>query len=34
MTAAEMLGQVYAIQRESGERVSNVVIMGSGRAAG
>lgn len=30
LTAAEMLGQVYAIQRESGERVSNVVIMGTG----
>lgn len=30
LTAAEMLGQVYAIQRETGERVSNVVIMGTG----
>ena len=30
LTAAEMLGQVYAIQRESGERVSNIVIMGTG----
>ena len=30
LTAAEMLGQVYAIQKESGERVSNVVIMGTG----
>lgn len=27
---SEMLGQVYAIQRISGERVSNIVIMGSG----
>ena len=30
LTAAEMLGQVYAIQKITGERVSNVVIMGSG----
>ena len=30
LTAAEMLGQIYAIQKESGERVSNVVIMGTG----
>ena len=30
LTASEMLGQVYAIQKESGERVSNVVIMGTG----
>lgn len=30
LTPAEMLEQVYAIQRETGERVSNVVIMGSG----
>ena len=30
LTAAEMLGQVYAIQKETGERVSNVVIMGTG----
>lgn len=30
MTASEMLGQIYAIQKESGERVSNVVIMGTG----
>lgn len=30
LAASEMLGQVYAIQRESGERVSNVVIMGTG----
>ena len=27
LTAAEMLGQVYAIQRESGERVSNIIMM-------
>ena len=27
---SEMLGQIYAIQKESGERVSNVVIMGTG----
>ena len=30
LTPAEMLGQVYAISRETGERVSNVVVMGSG----
>ena len=30
LAASEMLGQVYAIQKESGERVSNIVIMGSG----
>ena len=30
LTPAEMLEQVYAITRETGERVSNVVIMGSG----
>ena len=30
LTASEMLGQVYAIQRITGERVSNVVIMGTG----
>ena len=30
LTPAEMLEQVYQIQRETGERVSNVVIMGSG----
>ena len=30
LTAAEMLGQVYEIQKESGERVSNVVMMGTG----
>lgn len=34
LTAAEMLGQVYAIQKESGERVSNVVIMGTGGTVG
>jgi len=27
---AEMLGQIYEIQRISGERVSNIVVMGSG----
>ena len=30
LTAAEMLGQVYGIRREGEERVSHVVIMGSG----
>lgn len=30
LTAAEMLDQVYSIQRLLGERISNVVIMGSG----
>ena len=30
LTASEMLEQVYRIQREKGERVSNVVIMGTG----
>ncbi|MGN0165141.1 MAG: 23S rRNA (adenine(2503)-C(2))-methyltransferase RlmN [Lachnospiraceae bacterium] len=30
LTPGEMLEQVYAITRETGERVSNVVIMGSG----
>ncbi|TCT16946.1 23S rRNA m(2)A-2503 methyltransferase [Natranaerovirga pectinivora] len=30
LRASEMLEQVYSIQRESGERVSNVVIMGTG----
>ena len=30
LTAAEMLDEVYSIQRDTGERVSNVVIMGSG----
>ncbi len=30
LTAGEMLSQVYAIQKESGERVSNVVVMGTG----
>lgn len=30
LTASEMLGQIYAIQKESGERISNVVIMGTG----
>ncbi len=30
LTSGEMLSQVYEIQRESGERVDNIVIMGSG----
>ena len=30
LSAGEILGQVYAIMRDAGERVSNVVIMGSG----
>ena len=30
LTAAEMLGQVYQVQSDTGERVSNVVVMGSG----
>lgn len=30
LTTAEMLGQIYAIQRDTGERVSNIVIMGTG----
>lgn len=30
LTASEMLDQIYRIQRHTGERVSNVVIMGSG----
>lgn len=30
LEVSEMLGQIYAIQRISGERVSNVVVMGSG----
>jgi len=30
LTAGEMLGQIYSIMRDTGERVSNVVIMGSG----
>lgn len=28
--AGEMLGQIYAIERETGERISNVVVMGTG----
>ena len=27
---SEMVGQIYAIQRDTGERVSNIVVMGSG----
>ena len=30
LNTSEMLGQIYAIQRDTGERVSNVVIMGTG----
>ncbi|MCR4999471.1 MAG: 23S rRNA (adenine(2503)-C(2))-methyltransferase RlmN [Lachnospiraceae bacterium] len=30
LTPAEMLDQIYAIQRDTGERVSNVVVMGTG----
>ena len=30
LSAGEMLAQVYAIQRETGERVSNIVLMGTG----
>ena len=30
LTAGEMLDQIYRIQADTGERVSNIVIMGSG----
>ena len=30
LSAAEMLDQVYSVQRDTGERVSNVVVMGTG----
>ncbi len=30
LTPGEMLDQVYSIQKETGERVSNIVVMGSG----
>ena len=30
LTTSEMLGQVYRIQKISGERVSNIVVMGTG----
>ena len=30
LSASEMLGEVYAIGRETGSRISNVVVMGSG----
>ncbi len=30
LTASEMLGQIYGIEEDTGERVSNIVIMGSG----
>ena len=30
LTPSEMLGQIYKIQKDTGERVSNIVVMGSG----
>ena len=30
LLSSEMLGQIYAIQKDLGERISNIVIMGSG----
>lgn len=30
LTAGEMLEQIYAIERDTGERVSNIVVMGTG----
>ncbi|MDD5995184.1 MAG: radical SAM protein, partial [Clostridiales bacterium] len=30
LTAGEMLSQIYEIQKETGERVSNVIVMGMG----
>lgn len=30
LTAGEMLDQIYGIERDTGERVSNIVVMGSG----
>ncbi len=30
LTPGEMLGQIYAIERDIGERISNVVVMGTG----
>lgn len=30
LTVSEMLGQVYSIQRLAGERISNIVVMGTG----
>ncbi|MDD3183751.1 MAG: 23S rRNA (adenine(2503)-C(2))-methyltransferase RlmN [Anaerostipes sp.] len=30
LTPSEMVGQIYAIQKDTGERVSNVVVMGTG----
>ena len=30
LTAGEILGQVYSIMKDTGERISNIVIMGSG----
>ena len=34
LTPAEMLDQIYRIQKLTGERVSNVVVMGSGGTVG
>ena len=30
LTAAEMLGQIYGIRKDTGEKISNVVVMGTG----
>ena len=30
LTAGEMLGQIYGVMKETGERISNVVVMGAG----
>ncbi len=30
LTAAEMLNQIYMVQKDSGEKISNIVIMGTG----
>lgn len=30
LTASEMLDQIYAIERDTGERISNIVVMGTG----
>lgn len=30
LSPSEMLGQIYAIQKDTGERVSNIVVMGTG----
>ena len=34
MLASEMLDEIYQIQKDSGERVSNVVVMGTGEPLG